>query len=39
MTDQLPAVLPSGAIASAASVDTYIVVPLLVAASGPLTVS
>jgi integrase len=34
MTDQLPAVLPSGAIAPAASVDTYIVVPALVAASG-----
>jgi integrase/recombinase XerC len=32
--DQLPAVLPSGAIAPAASVDTYIVVPALVAASG-----
>ncbi len=32
-TDQLPAVLPSGAIAPAASVDTYIV-PALVAASG-----
>jgi len=34
MTDQLPAVLPSDAIAPAASVATYIVVPLLVAASG-----
>jgi hypothetical protein len=33
MTDQLPAVLPSGAIATAGSVDTYIV-PVLVAASG-----
>ena len=32
-TDQLPAVLPSGAIAPAASADTYIV-PALVAASG-----
>ena len=33
MTDQLPAVLPSGAIAPAASADTYIV-PVLVAALG-----
>jgi Phage integrase, N-terminal SAM-like domain len=33
MTDQLPAVLPSGAIAPAAAADTYIV-PVLVAASG-----
>src|SRR3954452_22580532 len=34
MTDQLPAVFQSGAVAPAAAVDTYIVVPALVAASG-----
>ena len=38
MTDQLPAVLPSGEIATAGSIYTYIV-PVLVAASGTMTQS